>query len=289
MIANTERGSSQCQVWVRVESMRDVRQLMGGRVSKWTTNASNNGESGVAGDIASPVVYLRLKGHWGEWDPLHPQWQHWGEDWLTQDLSSATVWDTTGTVEGEVEAMVDGDISLWGESKSQVTLGLGGLLLRGDGGGTGLLLYPRGDTPATGTSVEPNSDDHFPICKQKPRRAVIPMTLISFFVFSGFPGFRTTNKRKQNNFPRGVPPCPTLRGRSVGGSLRWTAGCQLFFVPDRVRAIVHEFVQSELRRKEHRPGTRSPLECLRPAQSVFQNRAICTTAITASRGERANA
>lgn len=58
------------------------------------------------------VVYLRLKGHWGEWEPLHPQWQHWGADWLTQDLSSPWVWWTTGVVVVVVVLEeVDGDIS----------------------------------------------------------------------------------------------------------------------------------------------------------------------------------
>ena len=41
----------------------------GKRFSKCTTNTRNNGQSGVAEDgdgITSSVVYLRLKGHWGE-------------------------------------------------------------------------------------------------------------------------------------------------------------------------------------------------------------------------------
>ena len=46
------------------------------------------------------------------------------------------------------------------ESRSRVNSG--GLGVEGDGGGTAQLLYPR-VTPATGTSVEPNLDDHFPL------------------------------------------------------------------------------------------------------------------------------
>jgi len=84
---------------------------MGKRFSKCTTNKQQR-VAGVEGGIGTSVVYLRLKGHWGEWEPLQPQWQHWGDEWLTQDLSSPWTWETTGVAE-EVETTVDGDISLW--------------------------------------------------------------------------------------------------------------------------------------------------------------------------------
>ena len=68
---NTEYG---------LELRRERRTTMDGkRFSKCTTNTSNNEKSGVAEDgdgIASCVVYLRLKGHWGECEPRQPQWQH---------------------------------------------------------------------------------------------------------------------------------------------------------------------------------------------------------------------
>jgi len=82
-----------------------------------------------------------------------------------------------------VEGTVDGDISCFvGRSGSQVTLGWEDCC-GGDGGGPACFyIRERETTPATGTSVEPNSDDHFPL-PQKPRRSVILMTLISFSHF----------------------------------------------------------------------------------------------------------
>ena len=45
----------------------------GKRFSRCTTG---NGVAEDGDGISTSVVYLRLKGHWGEWEPLHPQWQH---------------------------------------------------------------------------------------------------------------------------------------------------------------------------------------------------------------------
>jgi len=36
-------------------------------------------------------MWLYLKGQLGEWDPLQPQWQHWGELWFTQGEAAREV------------------------------------------------------------------------------------------------------------------------------------------------------------------------------------------------------
>jgi len=50
---------------------------------------------------AGAGVYL--KGQLGEWAPRQPQWQHWGELWLTHDDSvvCAEVLDATAVDEDE--------------------------------------------------------------------------------------------------------------------------------------------------------------------------------------------
>lgn len=67
-------------------------------------------------------------------------------------------------------------------SGSQVTLGWEDCCGEDGRGPACFYIRERETTPATGTSVEPNSDDHFPL-PQKPRRSVILMTLISFSHF----------------------------------------------------------------------------------------------------------
>lgn len=81
------------------------------------------------------------------------------------------------------ERTVDGDIWLiaGGSSRSQVTLGWEDCC-GGNGGGPACFYIREGDTPATGTSVEPNADDQFPLATDS-RRSVIPMTLISVLYF----------------------------------------------------------------------------------------------------------
>ena len=54
-----------------------------------------------------------MNGQLGEWEPRQPQWQHWGELWLTHDKEEVEVADdeslvddATGVVEAACECIV---------------------------------------------------------------------------------------------------------------------------------------------------------------------------------------
>ena len=101
-----------------------------------------------------------------------------------------------------------------GRSKSQVTLRVG---CGGNGGGGQPAFISERVTPATGTSVEPNLDDHFPHSPHKSRRSVILMTLISFFIFQFFNFINTITKNnphvgEDGPAPLGLLPPPRVCG-----------------------------------------------------------------------------
>lgn len=41
-----------------------------------------------------------MKGQLGEWLPRHPQWQHWGDEWLIHEDASDSTSRFMGCVEG---------------------------------------------------------------------------------------------------------------------------------------------------------------------------------------------
>lgn len=136
-----------------------------------------------------------------------------------------------------VETKVDEDISgssrLVRGGKSQVTLRWEGLLCWRELRSTqSAFISERGrrNSPATGTSVEPNLDDHFPF--ENFRRSVILMTLISvlfsIFIFI----FRNSHYRINNqiamvqishversNLPSLISSCLRAQGRAMTQSL----------------------------------------------------------------------
>jgi len=95
-----------------------------------------------------------------------------------------------------VETTVDGDMSggreEWIASDSESWVDWCG----GNGGGGQPAFISERVTPATGTSVEPNLDDHFPL-PHKSRRSVILMTLISFFIFQFLISISSINKNEK--------------------------------------------------------------------------------------------
>lgn len=163
--------------------------------------------------------------------------------------------------------------------------------MRGDGGKTSSLLYPRGGCPRNRYIRRTKCGRSLSLLQTEapPFRHSHHLN----FVLRGFPIFWFFAADKQTKtktaFPTGekstTAASPRVRLSAVG---RWTAKCSCALQPrrvlcplcrpDRVCAIVffstREFVQRELTQKEHRPFE-SLLLPPNTTKSVFRNRTIC--------------